>query len=198
VVLFLAHTCSNQATEGDYFKSPSFKRQWDGAEAAGILRGAYHFAIPSDTTAEEQVDFFLANGGRWESDGKTLPPMIDFEKPPNHPKCYGMTPAQMSKWIRDFSEAYRKKVNRAPLIYAGSDWWEECTGDNQNFKDTNHLVLSQWGSRISRVPGGWADPPKFWQDSDSYEHGGDSQVWFGTEAELKTFAKGTLQTKIDN
>ena len=62
-----------KGSEGDYFADASRVSHLQGATATGMLHGAYHFALPSQSSATRQADFFLANGGSWKADGKTLP-----------------------------------------------------------------------------------------------------------------------------
>jgi GH25 family lysozyme M1 (1,4-beta-N-acetylmuramidase) len=46
------------------------------------VRGAYHFGLPDRASGAAQAEFFVANGGRWTNDGKTLPPVLDIEYNP--------------------------------------------------------------------------------------------------------------------
>jgi hypothetical protein len=41
---------------------------------------------------------------------------------------------------------------------------------------------------VGTIPGGWPYQ-SFWQNSDSYTYGGDSEIWNGSLDNLKTFAK---------
>ncbi|GAA2630958.1 hypothetical protein GCM10009863_53250 [Streptomyces axinellae] len=68
-----------KATEGTGYRNPRFRQQYDGAESAGILRGAYHFARPATSSGEKQAAYFVRRGGDWEADGETLPPAVDLE-----------------------------------------------------------------------------------------------------------------------
>jgi hypothetical protein len=61
------------------YKDPKFSSHYLGAYKAGIIHGAYHFARPSSSSGIAQANFFLANGGNWSKDGKTLPGMLDLE-----------------------------------------------------------------------------------------------------------------------
>ena len=53
--------------------SPYFQSQWHGATTAGLIRGAYHIARPDQSTGSVQAIYFIAHGGAWTKDGKTLP-----------------------------------------------------------------------------------------------------------------------------
>lgn len=72
-----------------------FSANYIGATNAKLIRGAYHFAHPDQTTGAAQAEYFLAHGGRcislclcllsqsdtggWTGDGITLPGAIDLE-----------------------------------------------------------------------------------------------------------------------
>src|SRR5581483_1933978 len=88
-----------KATEGTYYINPDFTQQYNGSYQAGLLRGAYHFATPNTTDGVSQADYFLAHGGGWSNDGKTLPPAIDLEYNPYGDTCYGLAPAALVAWI---------------------------------------------------------------------------------------------------
>src|SRR5215467_8111329 len=62
-----------KATEGTYYTYPSFAQQYNGSFKIGMVRGAYHFAIPNNSGGAAQADYFVAHGGGWSKDGKTLP-----------------------------------------------------------------------------------------------------------------------------
>jgi hypothetical protein len=61
------------------FIDPDFNRNYAGATNVGIIRGAYHFARPGKSSGAAQAHYFLAHGGGWSSDGRTLPGAIDLE-----------------------------------------------------------------------------------------------------------------------
>src|SRR5699024_1547427 len=84
-----------KATEGRSYRSPAFDHQYLGAGDAGLVRGGYHFARPDSGGPEEQVEFFLNNGGGWSDDGLTLPGMVDLEGYTGLPRDYGLSPQEM-------------------------------------------------------------------------------------------------------
>lgn len=178
-----------KATEGINYISSSFPSQYSGATAAGIIRGGYHFAHPSDSSGAEQATYFLANGGNWSNDGITLPGMLDIEYAPSGDTCYGLGQADMVAWIQDFVSTYKATAKRDPMIYSTNDWWTTCTGDSTAFSAASPLVLAAYSSSPGSIPGGWSSQ-SFWQDSDSYSFGGDSDIFDGDEAGLKKLATG--------
>ncbi|TIW16993.1 MAG: muramidase, partial [Mesorhizobium sp.] len=64
-----------KATDGGDHLDPMFMKNWRGADAAGLKRGAYHFFYWC-RTAGEQADWFIRNVPRVEG---ALPPVIDVE-----------------------------------------------------------------------------------------------------------------------
>jgi GH25 family lysozyme M1 (1,4-beta-N-acetylmuramidase) len=71
------------------YTSPEFSKQYTGATNVGLIRGGYHFAQPSAGSGADQANFFLANGGGWSSDGRTLPGALDLEGRYNISMCDG-------------------------------------------------------------------------------------------------------------
>lgn len=184
-----------KATEGDYFVDASRTSHLEGATGVGMLSGAYHFALPSQSAAVTQADFFLKNGGRWKADGNTLPPLLDMENNPyTNPStrpyygnnCYDMTASSMVAWIKAFSNRVLAQTGRLPAIYTNYYWWQECTGNSKDFAN-QPLHIAAYGASSPWVPGGWQDY-QFWQYSDSGPFDGDSNVWNGTLAGLRAFA----------
>jgi len=62
-----------KATESTRYTNPSFRQQYDGSRRAGLVRGAYHFALPDRSSGATQAAYFVAHGGGWSPDGVTLP-----------------------------------------------------------------------------------------------------------------------------
>jgi GH25 family lysozyme M1 (1,4-beta-N-acetylmuramidase) len=154
-----------------------------------LIRGGYHFAHPDSSSGAKQAEYFLAHGGGWSNDGKTLPGMLDIEYNPSGATCYGISKSAMVAWVKDFGETYKSKTGRYPMIYTTADWWNTCTGGSTAFSKDYPLVLARYSTSVGTIPGGWSYQ-SFWQNSDKYTYGGDSDLWNGSEASLKTFAKG--------
>ncbi len=80
-----------KATESTNYQNPDFSQQYEGSYHAGIIRGSYHFATPDTASGAAQADYFVAHGGGWSKDGKTLPGMLDIEYNPYGAECYGLS-----------------------------------------------------------------------------------------------------------
>ncbi len=185
-----------KATENDDYANPYFSDQYAGAGAAGMYRGAYHFALPSLSSGATQASFFVRNGGGWSADGKTLPPLLDVEYNPYASlgnTCYNMTPSQMVAWIADFSRQMQTLTGRKPMIYTTANWWNECTGNTTVFGD-HALHLARYGSTTpGAMPSGWTKQ-SVWQYTDVGPVVGDWNQWNGDLASLDAFARNTAKT----
>lgn len=60
-----------------------FQAHWTAARYVGLITGAYHVGRPYSSTGADQAAFFLANGGKWTKDGKTLPGALWIECTPD-------------------------------------------------------------------------------------------------------------------
>jgi GH25 family lysozyme M1 (1,4-beta-N-acetylmuramidase) len=179
-----------KATEGTGYKSETFGQQYGSAAAVGMIRGAYHFALPSASSATQQANFFAANGGGWSSDGITLPPLLDIEYNPYASlgdTCYNMAGTQMVNWIKEFSERMSVLTGRYPVIYTTTDWWSRCTGNASGFGNQALHVAAYNAIGPGTLPASW-NQYSFWQYSDKGPTAGDSNIWNGDLAGLKKFA----------
>jgi len=182
-----------KATESDWYQSPTYVDQYDGAHAAGLIRGAYHFAIPDDTDGATQARWFVENGGDWTADGHTLPGVLDIEYNPYGATCYGLSKSAMIAWITDFNEEYIALTGRAPLVYTNQDWWNSCVGSS-DLPQTNPLWVAYWSSGDPALPSGW-DTYTFWQYTaegavDGVEGDVDLNRFPGSTRTLRAFALG--------
>jgi GH25 family lysozyme M1 (1,4-beta-N-acetylmuramidase) len=136
-----------------------------------------------------QAEYFIKHGGGWSADGITLPGMLDIEYEPDGPACWGVSQSAMVDWITEFVDTYHSAEKVWPLIYSTANWWEECTGNTDKFSKLSPLVLADYNTSPGTVPGKWATW-SFWQNSDSYKYGGDSDIFNGDLTQLVKIAKG--------
>ena len=112
-------------TEGNGWVSKYAKRQWHGAKAAGLFRGAYHFARwetvgdPIADALDEANHFFDAVGVLEAGD---LPPVLDLEWITGKKR----NPDELALWALTFLEACEKLFGRLPIIYTGPSFWRYC------------------------------------------------------------------------
>jgi GH25 family lysozyme M1 (1,4-beta-N-acetylmuramidase) len=177
-----------KATEGTGYQNPYFKQQYNGAYQAGLIRGAYHFATPNTSTGAAQATYFLAHGGGWSRDGRTLPPAVDLEYNPYGQQCYGMTPAALVAWVHDFVRTMRAHTGRYPAIYTSTRWWALCMGNDTTF-GADPLWIARYSTSIGSLPPSWRSWA-IWQYADSGTLPGDQDVFHGSLAQLRVLASG--------
>ncbi|SDK78239.1 Lyzozyme M1 (1,4-beta-N-acetylmuramidase), GH25 family, partial [Arthrobacter sp. ok362] len=192
-----------KATEGNYYASETFASQYQGSRSVGMVRGAYHFAIPNWSSGADQARYFVKNGGGWSADGYTLPPVLDIEFNPYAGRtingfnfgnsCYDMTPAQLTSWVRDFGNTMLSLTGRLPVIYTNTSWWKQCTADAPGLFGDYPLWVAAYPSAPSDyaglLPSSWSNY-SIWQYSSTGPFTGDSNVWNGDYAGLRLFASG--------
>ena len=178
-----------KATEGTGFVNPDFTSQYDGAYQAGLLRGAYHFALPNESAGAAQASYFVANGGGWTDDGRTLPGALDIEYNPYGAECYGLSQSAMVSWIASFDDTYEALTSVWPVIYTDADWWDKCTGDYGGFASQDPLWMPTDGSDGSTLPAGWS-LYTISQYAVSGTFPGDQDTFNGSISQLDQFATG--------
>jgi GH25 family lysozyme M1 (1,4-beta-N-acetylmuramidase) len=151
-----------KATEGVSYRDPNFGANYTGAYRAGVVRGAYHFALPDRSGGAVQANYLASNGGAWSADSRTLPAALDIEANPYGASCYGLSQAAMRTWIGDFLATYRVRTGRYAVVYTTTSWWTSCTG-NWSGPWANHpLWVARWASSPGTLPAG-APYHTFWQ-----------------------------------
>jgi len=177
-----------KATEGTYYTNPDFTNQYNGPYRHGVIRGAYHFAIPGKSSGATQAVYFLKHGGGWSRDGRTLPGAVDLEPNPYGRECYGLSKRQMTSWTWDFVNAYHRYTGVYPVIYTSATWWKACTGNAQGFSAYDPLWIASYGRSSGSVTG--YRTFTFWQYSKQGSLPGDQDVFNGTYARLRSLADG--------
>jgi GH25 family lysozyme M1 (1,4-beta-N-acetylmuramidase) len=187
------------ATEGTDYRNPLFETQYAAAAAAGIKRGAYHFAQPHESDGAAQAEFFLQNGGTWTGDGQTLPGVLDMEDNPykstnGKDSCYGLSKKDMVAWIKGFTAKYRQRVGLRPIIYTTTSWWRTCTGDSAAFGDSP-LWLARWGDDPGELPKGW-EKYTFWQSAEKGTLAGGQNAFNGGDADLDAMVNPPAEVTV--
>jgi len=178
-----------KATEGTYYTNADFGNQYTGPYNQGLIRGAYHFGIPNNSTGASQADYFAHHGGAWSADGKTLPGALDIEYNPYGSECYGLTQSQMTSWIWSFVNEYAFDEHVYPVIYSTFDWWKTCTGNASGFQNDDPLWIACYCSAAGTLPAGYGYYT-FWQYADSGSLPGDQDVFNGAYSRLQALALG--------
>ncbi|MFC4338031.1 GH25 family lysozyme [Salininema proteolyticum] len=187
-----------KATEGTTYKDPRFGSNYPNSYYAGVIRGAYHFARPANSSGSAQATFFANNGGAWSADDRTLPGVLDIETNPSGSQCYGLSAGAMRSWITDFYNTYKAHTGRDVVIYTTASWWNTCTGSWTGMASKSPLWVAHWTSSHSpSLPAGWANTTwSFWQYTDSGSVSGisgavDRNKWNGSRSRLIALANNT-------
>jgi lysozyme len=155
-----------KATEGVTYKNPYFRQDWTGSYAAGLARGAYHYAQPNANlqSAVDQANAFIAYAGTSREPG-TMPPTLDLET------ANGLTAAQLVAWTQRFLDTVQQLTGRRALIYTYPHFWRTAMGNSTAFTSyplflADYRDLSGNSQPGLPLPGGWQSWT-FWQYSSS-------------------------------
>ena len=107
-----------KATEGGDFKDQRFAENWKKAEAAGVLRGAYHF-FTFKTPGKTQAENFIATVPR---DPSALPPAVDLEFSGNGKPRPSV--AEFRRELDDFLKRLRNRFRKEPVIYTSAEFYD--------------------------------------------------------------------------
>nr|WP_239552452.1 GH25 family lysozyme [Brachybacterium muris] len=105
-----------KATEGTGFVDTHFRQNWDGARAAGITPGAYHYFTLCSPGAEQAASFLAAA----PPDDAALPPALDLEFDGACDARPEAADAQAQ--IDAFTYEVEKAWGRRMVIYSSSEW----------------------------------------------------------------------------
>lgn len=182
-----------KASEGPWTLNDYFDQQYNGAADVGMIRGAYHFARPNLSSGAQQASIFVASGGGWIGDGKTLPGVLDLEANTSDSSgnCFGLSPSQLVSWTKEFTRTYKSLTGRDAIIYTAYYFWQDCLAGSSAFSSSNPLWIAAYGAVVNNVwmPGGWPQFT-FWQYASNGTFPGDQNVFNGTLAQLQTLASG--------
>jgi lysozyme len=100
-----------KATEGGDFRDRRFQDNWDGAKAAGMPRGAYHFLTQCRSGAEQAANFIRTV----PREAGALPPAVDAEH--MGPCSSGQTVADIRGELVAFMDAVEAHYGKRPIVY---------------------------------------------------------------------------------
>ena len=107
-----------KATEGGDFVDERFAENWRGADAAGLLRGAYHF-FTLCTSGERQAQNFLRVVPNQRG---AMPPAVDLELAGN---CRARPDrAKVEQELNTFLALVEEATDRTAILYVGDDFEE--------------------------------------------------------------------------
>jgi GH25 family lysozyme M1 (1,4-beta-N-acetylmuramidase) len=176
-----------KATEGTGFVNADFAAQYNGAYQVRLIRGAYHFALPNTSSGAAQARYFVARGGGWTADGRTLPGALDIEYNPHGAECYGLSQSAMVSWIASFNDTYKTLTSVWPVIYTTAAWWAKCTGNYGGFARLDPLWIARYSATAGTLPAGWSTYT-FWQYAPAGTFPGDQDIFNGSTSQLLKIA----------
>ncbi len=104
-----------RATQGLAIHDTEFSRNWPNIRSHGLMRGAYHFAVPGTTLddARQQAAWFAAAvkdaGGAGPGD---LPPVLDLESNPQK-----LGPGPLANWALTWLAAVDEALGSRAMLY---------------------------------------------------------------------------------
>jgi lysozyme len=141
-----------KATDGQDYVDPMFAQNWAGAEAAGLLRGAYHFFRAEDDPGVQAEWFWKTVGGTGE-----LPLVVDVEQ------TMGQPASVVIANLTSFLDSLQQWTGRQPMIYTAPGFW---SGLGTSGFGGYPLWVAEYGVSEPTLPSGWTFWD-FWQHSES-------------------------------
>jgi len=109
-----------KATQGITYIDPQFSQNWSEIKQASMIRGAYHFFVPTDD-ASEQAKHFIATVTLESGD---LAPVLDIEE--NQGESSEELQSQIKIWLQMVEKHYGIK----PIIYSDYSFLRDNLGDD--------------------------------------------------------------------
>ncbi|MWC28864.1 glycoside hydrolase family 25 protein [Paenibacillus sp. MMS18-CY102] len=147
-----------KASQGTSSRDATFINNANGARAAGVLIGAYHFvnAKTTDAAAKEAANFADAIASAGGAAAFELPPVMDYEQADS-----SMSKGDINAVAKAFLTETERLTGVKPIIYSGSSF-------ANNF-DASMGAYELWAARYSSSPPAdtvaWSKWT-FWQYSD--------------------------------
>lgn len=137
--------CWVKCTQNDGNVDPMFGANVAAARKAGILVGAYHFAVAGRGDAAAEATWFLRCVGSLAR--LDLPPVLDLESNPG-----ALNPADLSAWADAWRGYVRDACGIDPLLYTGMAFLHDKLAGGR-------LLAKGWRLWIARYLGGGAVDP---------------------------------------
>lgn len=150
---FIKATEGASSPGGGRYTNPWFAQDWVGAGAAGLYRGAYHYAQPTANPADAIGDarHFVRVTGTMNG-ALDLPPVFDLEE------HNGLAPAQVAAWSSAWLGEVQRLTGRQPMIYTGPWFWDRYV--NSAAFGGYPLWIASYGvsaDTVARqIPRGWS------------------------------------------
>lgn len=150
-----------KASEGGTYTDPYYAANRAGANANGIVVGAYDFAQPSTKAgqAEAEADLFVRVASPKSGD---LVPVLDLEV------TNGLSPANLQTWVKKWLYRVYQKTGVRAAIYVSPSFWSTSMANTAWFAQNGFrtLWIAHWtsGSAPTVPASGWGGNSwTFWQ-----------------------------------
>ena len=176
-----------KATEGGDRADARFQANWEGAKAAGIPHGAYHFVYWCRAPLEE-IAFFEQNA---PVEDNALPPVLDVEATPTSPTCHRhLTQDGAISDMKVMLEEMERHYGKRPIIYTTLDFYQAILSDGAFMdypiwvRSTKYHPAVKYGGRAWRI---W----QYQSDARVPGIGGnvDKDAFYGTKEQWDAFLR---------
>ncbi|HMG68572.1 MAG TPA: GH25 family lysozyme [Chitinophagaceae bacterium] len=140
-----------KATEGIGNLDVQFRRNWKRSREAGMIRGAYHFFLPTKDGRMQAENFIRAV----DLETGDLPPVLDIEQ------TYGVSKEILKNEMKEWLNIVEANYNVKPIIYTNIDFYKQNLGSD--FDDYPLWVAHYYQPRQPRIKRDWV----FWQHNDN-------------------------------
>lgn len=145
-----------KATEGVTFKDPATAFNAQGAIAAGIAVGYYHFARPGVNPAAAEADNFFQT-----LSAINIPPTFAFPYALDLETNVGLDPNDLLTWVEDFLTAFlgnfAASAQPAMIIYGAPDFLDKNLPPTHTLGQQFPLWVAHVDVPAPRLPIGWTD-----------------------------------------
>jgi hypothetical protein len=129
-----------KATEATDYLNPTFAYNWPAIQAAGMSRGAYHFARPDCSGPENEAAWFYRIVGPVLEPGDLL--ALDLE---DYNGSLSSRPSEVAGWALRFLRYLEQLAGYKPLLYVSPSVISEYGLTDPAFGEYG-LWLAAWGS----------------------------------------------------
>jgi len=175
-----------KVSEGGDHVDSRFYQNWEGAAAAGLPRGAYHFMYWCRSGAEQAIWFSKAV----PQDRTQLPPVLDLEWNNDSPTCSQRVPRDRAlEDIRTLLTAMEFHTGKKPVIYTDINFHRDVLeGELEDYEFWLRSVAAEPKERFRDRP--WT----FWQYTATGRVPGikgdvDRNAFAGSEKDWKRWLK---------
>ncbi len=123
-----------------------FAQNWEGARAAGVIRGAYQYFEPGQNPIT-QANILLDKMGPLQPGD--LPPVIDVE---SHG---GLSAATVASKVQQWVDHVEAELGVKPIIYTGRFFWQDFV--KSSAFSTYPLWIAHYTTGCPNLPSQWSD-----------------------------------------